>query len=113
MPCCQNGGKSKHVIGMLVAYPHQCQAIDLHTMMVVSPCLLEWKTHGTDSFSIANTHDDRHVTIQLLAHLPQHSDVSRHQSKVGTKQTTIHLCHLCRDSPHQMIRAMMAKLAFQ
>ena len=75
MPGCQDGGKSKHVISMLMAYPHQCQAVDLHTMLIVSPCLLALKTHATDSLS--NTHD-RHVTIQLLAHLPQRSDVSRH-----------------------------------
>ncbi len=37
MPGSQDGGKSKHVISMLVADPHQCQAVDLHTVMVVSP----------------------------------------------------------------------------
>jgi len=59
--------------------------------------------------SIANTHD-RHVANQLLAHLPQHSDVSRHQSVMSTEQTAIDLCHLCQ---YKSLHAMMAKLAFQ
>lgn len=49
MPGRQDGGKSKHVISMLMTNPHQCQAADLHTIMVVSPI-------------IANTHVGiRHV----------------------------------------------------
>ncbi len=80
---------------MLVAYPHQCQAVDLHTMMVMSHCLLTLKTHSTDLLSIANTRG-RHVTIQLLALLPQRSDVSRHQSGVSTEQTVARLHQLCQ-----------------
>ena len=81
---------------MLVADPHQCQAVDLYTITVVSPCLLVLQTYGTDSLNIANTHD-RHVTMQLLAHLPQYSDVSRHQSVVSTEQQFVDLCHVCRN----------------
>ncbi len=107
MPGCQDGGKSKHVISMLVANPHQCQAVDLQTWWWCLPCLLASKTHKYDSMSIANTHD-RHMTTQLLAHLRQGSHVSRHTSIVSTEQNVIRLCHLCQHKSHHV---MLAKLA--